>query len=461
MNYDQLLVIFGGATFAVSVLLIVIPYLLGRRDLITPSTFYLSGTALFIGVSAIGSGTQPHFVEYPAEVYQMLLLGFAVFYAVLFLTYLYWKLPRRLAGRVMLRLPKVSTTSMLALSVLSVLLIPLVYFPPPIPGAQSFLLRTLIHLGPFAVIFALTAVHHDRSNPVCWMNLLLITAAALILSMSFGGGRRSAVGVVMAFPIFAYWAWLRYKPGWISLTMLMVLMFSGYAFLDGYDKVRRRETDEASAGIARAVQSARLSAENAGSVLDSSLIRTAQPSVECALLAIHTFAGPYRSREVEPFGVLYYIAVNPIPRAFWPEKPVSLAARLPQLGKEIYGFVGYGNVVWSMNPVAQGYHDGGLLPIAVYAVLFGFFLRFVDELLIRQPTNPFILGFLSTNAGNLAGFARGSVDVMSWGLIGSTVSFLFLYMIARLLFGTGTVFSRTDHVLTYPNLRSIQRSLQP
>ena len=439
--------------------IVIVGYFIGRRDLFLPSNFYLGGTALFIGVSGMRAASTPHMVTYPSSVYYKLFVGFAVFFAAILLTYLLWRFPRRMAGRFLRKWPLINTATMLILSIITIALAMIPLFPTQIPVVTQLIGKIFIHLGPFAFVFALAAWHLDRSNPLCIVNVLVVGGLAILLSVSFGTGRRQFVGILMAAIIYGYWVWLRYKPRLVALWLLGFAVVGAWLLLQGFGQVRHRAGNQG--GMERAVESLQLLARGLGSAAQSNLYSVSQPSVEMALLTIHTFTGIDRSRDGSPFFVVYNILANPIPRVLWPlRKPESLGKTVPEIGKQRYGFYGYGSVKWSINPVAYGYHDGGLFPIFVYGAIIGGLLRFFDELMIRQSTNPFLIGLLAASSGHITGFPRGSMDVMTWMLIGCVFAFLMLKFLSGLLFGPGTEYPRTDHVVNYPRFGRVSNYIR-
>src|SRR5690606_3573675 len=132
----------------------------------------------------------------------------------------------------------------------------------------------------------------------------------------------------------------------------------------------------------------------------------------------------------------------PIPRIWWEDKPKSLGYTLPMTVGIEEGLRGYGEMNWGIPPAAQGYHDGGLWVIVLYAFVLGLLFRWLDEWLVRQPDNPFLLGFVAASSANLMGLARGGMDTMLLQLIAAGLAMLFLTLFARMAFGSGYVYPR-------------------
>jgi hypothetical protein len=128
---------------------------------------------------------------------------------------------------------------------------------------------------------------------------------------------------------------------------------------------------------------------------------------------------------------------------------------MPIQGREKLGLQGYDNVNWGLTLVGQGYHDGGLPVIIVYALFAAFGLRYFDEMLIRQSDNPFQLGLLAAASGHVTGWPRGGIDVMTLELIACVMSMWLLLILGRLFFGVGRVYPKTDHIESYATMDPI------
>jgi hypothetical protein len=77
----------------------------------------------------------------------------------------------------------------------------------------------------------------------------------------------------------------------------------------------------------------------------------------------------------------------------------------------------------------------------LYALFFGQFTRFFDELIRRDPTNPFIIIPVGCATGQFVGLARGDLAIFTnLAIIGFISSYLLLY-ITSLAFGRRTTSS--------------------
>jgi hypothetical protein len=433
--------------------LIIIPYFLRKSHLFTWFNFFLAGSALFIGISGIGAAQGYHFKPYPPDVYYKFFAGLFVFYAVFLASYAFLKLPRRMAGRNMLRWPEMSTPQLVFLAIVGTVILCLAMIPIPIPFFRQLSFFVFLHVGPFAAIFAIAAIHRNPSNPLVWVIIVVVFSISLLLSVSFGGGgRRIAMGTLMTVPIYFYWSWLRYKPILVQATILFASIAVAFMMLEAYDQVRHRRSI-GTRGVEKGIESLKLATERFGPTDD--IFQTAQPGVECALLAIRMYSGPDRHFDGQLFHAVRVVLVNPIPRELWENKPESLGHFMPIQGREKLGLQGYDNVNWGLTLVGQGYHDGGLPVIIVYALFAAFGLRYFDEMLIRQSDNPFQLGLLAAASGHVTGWPRGGIDVMTLELIACVMSMWLLLILGRLFFGVGRVYPKTDHIESYATMDPI------
>lgn len=443
---DSMLQLVSFAVTMVTIGLIVVPYLMRKSDLFTWFNFFLAGSALFIGVSGIGAARGFHLKSYPPDVYYKYFFGLLVFFAALLATYWWLKLPRRLAGRAMRKWPETTTPCLVFLSVMATVILSLALIPIPLSFVRQLSFQLFVHTGPFAVVFALAAISRDRLNPVVWITFAIAIIVSSILSVSFGGGRRFAMATLMAIPIYFYWAWFRFKPITVQVTVFAISIAAVFMMLEGYDRVRHVQFVEAS--DLPVIEKLKRASAAAGPPRD--IYHTSQLGAECTLLAIRMYSGQDRHFDGKLLHALRVILVNPIPRELWPNKPNSLGQFMPIQAQQKLGLTFYRNVTWGINPVGQGYHDGGIIVIALYGFLAAFALRFFDEMLVRQADNPFQMGLLASASGHVAGWPRGGIDTMTIQIIACVLSMLLLLLLSRVFLGAGRIYPKTDHIESFP-----------
>jgi hypothetical protein len=134
--------------------------------------------------------------------------------------------------------------------------------------------------------------------------------------------------------------------------------------------------------------------------------------------------------EEKPLNTVWFLLSYPIPRAIWPEKPSVIGLTIT------HDVVGARNANWGVNVVGHTAYEGGLWVAALYGFLAGFGLRFLDDPLLRQPTNPFLMAVFAAAAPHIVGWVRGDLGVMTIETAECFVFVIILSISARVLFGT-------------------------
>jgi hypothetical protein len=155
-------------------------------------------------------------------------------------------------------------------------------------------------------------------------------------------------------------------------------------------------------------------------------------AVHYSLLTIHLVENG--DVPVEPLHSLAFIATYPIPRALFPEKPQLLSTRLV---KDVLRMPYITN--WGLGIVGTGCHEGGVPVIMLYAIMIVLICRLVDDPLVRQPDNPFLLGMFCASAPHFAALIRGDFAVMTVEIAESFAFVWGLGLLARFFFGTAAV----------------------
>jgi len=73
-------------------------------------------------------------------------------------------------------------------------------------------------------------------------------------------------------------------------------------------------------------------------------------------------------------GMVTYVAVRPIPRVFWPDKPVGP-------GFDLAEHLGRADVLYSTTVIGESYFSGGLIGVAIAGLVFGFLANFWSKFL--------------------------------------------------------------------------------
>jgi hypothetical protein len=173
-----------------------------------------------------------------------------------------------------------------------------------------------------------------------------------------------------------------------------------YTSFRHFDKGRQGDVDRSFAMTWQAIKNAEMG-ESFRSVSHNMMFYIAQYCGQYSLLTIHLVDGG--QIEVQPLNTLAFLASYPIPRAVWPNKPQSLGIRIVS---EILRLPYSTN--WGLGIVANSYQEGGLVVTVLYAFLLVVGVRLLDDALVRQPNNVFLLGILCAAAPHYLALVRGS-----------------------------------------------------
>jgi hypothetical protein len=429
MAFQWILVLFGIVFTLVGVLAIMLPFMAGRSHLLTGWNLFLLGSINFIGIASIQSGLAwAHRYVVPDQLmYIRFVAGAITFYAVAFLVYYLFPLPRRLAAIPLKKVAISTTPCAVFLAMLCLVLSMLRFFYPNIQFVGQILIFIGINAGVFAVVFLFAAWRRQPWNVLLLMTLVFAFILAAVVSLG-GFGRRDFLALLMTIPICFYWLRLRYLPP--LRTLVIASVFAGVCLLGlaGISVARHatQSPDESPLDFAmtklRELPAA-FSGEAAQRIIGGD-------TTECSLAAIHLYT---KERPAEPFFVVRYLLVHPIPRAWYPEKPVAL-------GRMLVEHLLIANVAenFTLGPgiVGHGYHEGGLLMLIFYAVLIASGFRLLDQMLVTRFENPFLLGIFSSISGQLIAFSRGDIGIFIVSIAAGILTGILLNWIGRAIFGT-------------------------
>jgi hypothetical protein len=122
---------------------------------------------------------------------------------------------------------------------------------------------------------------------------------------------------------------------------------------------------------------------------------------------------------------IWHFLVFPVPRDWWPGKPITLGEQVPKQA----AWSGIGRYL-TVGPGIVGHAaaEGGWYALVVYAVLGGMFLRFFDEIIRLNPNSPFVVLAVGCALGQIMGLARGTTSAFA-AICVLTVSSAFLTMV--------------------------------
>jgi hypothetical protein len=290
------------------------------------------------------------------------------------------------------------------------------------------------------MVFALAIWRRQKLNPLAIAIVAFSLFIGAYLAFAIGGGRRFLYAVLVALPICYYWWNLRYRKPIVTLAIFAAMLTvapigdSAYRAARWYGHFGASRNEEVGAGTRWEIFKNALF--NRDESFGESALQIGQTTVENSLVVSFIFnegSALFPTFHVKPLHSIYVMLVEPIPRAFWDEKPFPLGVTLPYESKLLNRQTSRTN--WGVGIVGHAIHDGGIPTAILYAVMLGIFIRFFDELLVRHPGNPFFLAFLSGASVQLAGITRGDLATMVPLVIFCFVFMLLLAWVTKLVVG--------------------------
>ncbi len=429
-----ILIPFGWLFMVAMALAIVVPYLRGKGELLSPWTLFLLGSANFVGFAAIQTGNaEVHYDLYSDASYLWFVAGALVYYVAAFVIYTWMKSPRHLAQRTFRKWVGDGTAVLVLLLCfcaflsLGAVLYPNIQFIGQITSIMGQA------AGPIALTLALIALVRQPYNPVIVVIFVIVLALSLGVAMSVGSGRRSLLGTAMAFPVVSYWLWARYRSAASNVVMATTGALVVFFLLSGYTALRHRERNPNESAAQRAINSVRMLPGAMLGMNRQSLL--GGDAVEVSMVAINHYGTELPH---EPFFSAIFVVTNPIPRAFWPGKPEGLGNRIAY--ETGYASRHHGIFNWGPGIVGHGFHEGGLYILLIYGIVTGALFRYADDLLKRQPDNPILLGVFAAASGQIVGLSRGELGLFTVLIIGAVLTGIVVNLVGRMFFGTGRVY---------------------
>lgn len=263
-----------------------------------------------------------------------------------------------------------------------------------------------------------------KFNPAVISIAGVILVGGLVISLYGIFGRRPLVGVLFGFAWGAYYRWARYvAPGKLILYMIPLLV-GATVIIGAYTAIRReasRTSDVQS--LFRAMIQADVK-EGSSSVASG---QSCSGAMMWALEQYPTFIEP------KPLFSLQYMVMFFVPRQIWPDKPEPLSQDIATLAK----LKGVNRDAITLPPGVVGYAaaEGGMYALIIYALFFGQFTRFFDELVRQNPINPFIILPAGCVTGQFLGLARGDIGSFTAIIIVSFIATIALMFVVKLFFG--------------------------
>jgi hypothetical protein len=400
-------------------------YLRGEHDLLSYRNLFLVGFIHFQSTSAFLSGLtnepwrgQP----FAPKSYYLFAIGLVVFTLTFIWAYNRKTIPRIMGKIVPVRSPLPAPTWLYAGVVIGVLtgIISIAIVRANVPVLSQIAAQTVFGGMTFAVILAIYMWVKSPANPFNVILVLILPLFTIALSTIGSHGRRELVGVMIGLVWGIYLFKWRYELPSRTLMRFAIMGIVAAVPLILYTSVRGVHhgawgVDEQDVGtIARMRLKGLMTADL---FKDGVLPIMFTDTGLCSVYAIDRWGTDY-DKPHEPFFSAKYVLVNPIPRAFWPEKPIAYGKTMPLSYKKHEFMV----VTFGPGVIGHAWHEFGLIGFPLFGLAFGSICKMMDARVFRQALNPFVIAAAGAILGHVIGMPRGDIGVFMLNAIGGSIS---------------------------------------
>lgn len=399
-----------------------------KVDLFSARNMYLVGFIIYQLTSpAIALETEDFKffrVNFPSDTGKQFLMMAATFIAIFLFSYQRIGLTSWAASK--LKFPPRETNDflLLGLAVFLIVLGMLLRFMP-IPNIAAASMQVSIAFAAISAAISGWVWSNRRANIPVVIVAAMVVAASLIIALTGVFGRRPLLAVVMGFAWGVYHRRARLmSPG---KMILYIAPFLAAAAIAVAAFTAARNHDFGGQSSASTAVSSMANASIKEGVKD---ILGGQACGSASLWAVEQWPDHLEQRFLFS---LKYMGMYFVPRFMWPEKPEPLGNDIANLA-DVQG-VNQGGITIPPGVIGYAVAEGGYWAIVVYALFFGQFLRFIDELVRLNPTNSFIILPAAVATGQAFGLARGCIAVFADLIVLGFVSTYLILFIADRLFG--------------------------
>lgn len=260
----------------------------------------------------------------------------------------------------------------------------------PIGNMNSLMLplNSIWMLTPMFSLIAFIAAKKKASPDTLFV---LLTGLSVIFSFFLGGSRGAMM--LVASPVLFFIFFYNWQKGfrfWVVAGSLFFLVIGAMEIQERF----RGNLLEVLADPEKAAKERGLSSATSFNPAESH--RDNNTYLFC--LAIKGYPDKYR---FEGFNNFFAAIVNPVPRVFWPGKPILLGAKDIAYQQEFITdgplFMGTTSLTYSI--VGEAYKANGFWGVAIYALFYAVFMLFLEGLFFyARRENPVSVGMLGLSA---------------------------------------------------------------
>jgi hypothetical protein len=421
----SLLYLLGG----VLVVMMLAQGLTRKVDLFSIRNIYLAGFIVYqvaSPVSALRDGTFIGFrVTDPVGAAKWLMMYVYIFAGIYLFSYHRLKIARWFASKIHVAHGEDTDSMLVGLAIVLILsAFASRMIAMQVPALRAVSINTAVALAAASCALTGWVWGKRRLNPAVLSLVVLVVGMSLIIALGGFFSRRPLISILAGFAWGAYYRWARHLSPSRLLFSTAPLLVVAILVVSAFTAVRGQMGAEAEGQVTLSQM------KNANISKGATNLASGQA---CGAVALWVFDKYPREIDYKHLFSFRYMAYWYIPSAIWPEKPQPLSketaslARLRRVRVELItlppGVVGYAAA------------EGGLYALVLYALFFGQFTRFFDDLIRMNPDNPFIILPVGCTTGNFLGLARGDIGIFTnLALVGFVASFLMIWL-TSLAFG--------------------------
>ena len=449
MNYGDIFIYFGWGVIFVSIAAVFIPFLFFKQHLMTFRNALIGGCIPFVGSSSIAlmNGSQEPYSAYINDDYKTFVFIFVSFFVTFIVAYQLYK-PPKITTKLFVNRPTDAESLPILFAIVA-----LVFGVTNLSIAQGLSIpvisQIIVRVGPttsaFAAIFAIGSWIRDRTNPIKLSLMIFVLGFSLVLAVMSGGGRRNFLGVLVTLPLLFYWESLVNVSRVKTTVLIVVAGMIAFVVMSAYNEVRHFDRGRNALADKRdfehsldAIKKIPKQMMNISETLESRQFHNelGQNATNASMYVVSkSRKGGASSRVLsEPFPQyfhsLIFVAVNPIPRKYWEDKPESLGAMLPK------DYNPYFKMNWGSGIVGHSVYEGGLFMAVFYGIFFAVLLKTFDVSLENNRSDLFLLGLFAAGIPHVIMLVRGDLGIVLLNCIFVLIFYLVTKFIAMRLYGS-------------------------
>lgn len=400
----------------------------GRSELISTRNFFLAGFVVFQLTGAATNMLTDHYGFFAPQnltktpaIYCVFATAFLIFFGLFY--GIGWP-AKKLAWKLQLKPVATGSAGLLTLAIAfcgAGLVLRLGLMHVPLLGAGFNMLGS--GLLACAAGMAAWAWVPRLWNPVVGAMAAGVIVLALFGTLFYSFGRRDILGVLACAgwgAYHGYWKHLGFRAAFMRLSGVAL---AGLIALGAFTAVREGDFRERTA---MQIVGTLKNADVSSGVMDVLFGQNAGPN-SMWLIEQRMGTGQY-----DLLHTARMVLEFPIPREYYPAKPVALAISMPDEAR-----IKHVPENWNIGPGIVGHivNDNPWVAFFPYVFFLAFYFRFLDEVVIVNPYNPFAVLPMGVALGQIVGIARGESStffILSFVyVVGSFFSMLAIYQVVK------------------------------